>query len=232
MAKIKTGIKGFDELVEGGLPEKSIILLTGTPGTGKTIFALEYLYRGVLQGEKGIYISFEEPEENLKRQAKQFGWDFEKLEKEGKITIDYIPSKNLSSAALAAIVPAIKKGDIKRVVIDSVSTLALSIPTIQTKVTEVTDFTIKRFIYSFIEELREADLPTVLVIGQSASDKELSTDGVSEFVADGIINIRYESLGGEYSRNLVVRKMRQTKNNDDMHPMEISDKGIIVHTLK
>lgn len=232
MSKTKTGINGFDELVEGGLTTNSITLLTGTPGTGKTIFGLEFLYRGALIGEKGLYISFEEPKENIIEQAKQFGFDLAKLEKEGKIVIDYVPSKNITNAVLAAIPSSIKQDNIKRVVIDSVSTLALSIPTIQTKITEVTEFTIKRFIYNFIEDLRLAHAGTILLIGQSRNDKELSSDGVSEFVADGIIHITYESLGGEYSRSLNIRKMRQCKNDEDIHPLEISKKGIIVHTLK
>ena len=169
--KTKTGIEGFDSLIEGGIPESSITLITGTPGTGKTIFGLEFLYRGALMGEKGLYISFEEPKENLKLQAKQFGWDFDKFEREGKIVIDYIPSRTITNSVLEAIVPAILKDDIKRVVIDSVSTLALSIPTIHTKVTEVTDFTVKRFIYNFVEELRQVKTATILVIGQSNTDK-------------------------------------------------------------
>ena len=228
----KTGINGFDELVEGGLPQNSITLLTGTPGTGKTIFGLEFLYRGALMGEKGLYISFEEPKENIIKQAKQFGWDLAKLEKEGKLVIDYIPSKTITNAVLSAIPTSIKQDGIKRIVIDSVSTLSLSIPTIHTKVTEVTEFTIKRFIYNFIEDLRLAHAGTILLIGQSRNDKELSSDGVSEFVADGIIHVMYESLGGEYSRSLNIRKMRQCKNNEDIHPLEISSKGLVIHTIK
>ena len=62
MDRVATGVAGFDGLVQGGLPAGSNILLTGRPGTGKTIFALQYLYNGALKGENGIYISPSTPQ--------------------------------------------------------------------------------------------------------------------------------------------------------------------------
>lgn len=230
--KTKTGIKGFDKLVGGGFSQGSIILLSGSPGTGKTIFGLEYLYNGASAGEKSLYITFEEPVANLKEQAAQFGWDIASLEKRELIKIQYIPSKAITNATLKEISAAVKEEEIKRIVIDSISTLALSIPTIHTKVTEITDFSIKRFIHNFIEDLRDLNGTTTLLIAQTTAEKKLSSDEVSEFVADGIIHIIYESLGGEFSRSLIVRKMRQCKNDEDIHPLEISKKGLVVHRLK
>ena len=84
--QVKTGITGFDELVEGGFPKGKCILLSGTPGTGKTIFSLQYIYNGAKRfKEKSLYISFEENKEHLFSQAKKFGWDLEKLENEKKV---------------------------------------------------------------------------------------------------------------------------------------------------
>ena len=231
MNKIKTGIRGFDELIQGGFNPGTSILLSGTPGTGKTIFALEYLYRGAMKGENGLLISFEEPIRNLKNQAKQFGWDFDKLEKEGKLTIMYVPSSWISKPIIDDVIKTVNECNIKRLALDSVSTLALSIPTIHTKVTEVTNFAIKRFVHTFIEQLRKLKETTTLLIAQTLDDKSFSNDQVSEFLSDGIIHINYESLGGDYSRSLIVRKMRQCKNNEDIHPLEITDKGLVIHSL-
>ena len=72
--RVKVGIEGFDVLVQGGFPRGKIVLLSGTAGTGKTIFALQYLYKGAHEfNEPGLYITFEEGSENLKNQALQFG---------------------------------------------------------------------------------------------------------------------------------------------------------------
>ena len=77
-----TSIPGFDDLVEGGFPKGSMILLTGSPGTGKTIFGLQYIYNGAMKGENGIYVCIESTPQSLKIQAARFGMDFDKLEKE------------------------------------------------------------------------------------------------------------------------------------------------------
>ncbi|MBS3065685.1 hypothetical protein J4229_01425 [Candidatus Pacearchaeota archaeon] len=80
--RIPTGIKGFDELVQGGFPRNSSVLICGGPGTGKTIFGMEYIINGATKyKEKGLYITFEQRAESLRGQALQFGWNISKLEK-------------------------------------------------------------------------------------------------------------------------------------------------------
>ncbi|HLC65734.1 MAG TPA: ATPase domain-containing protein [Candidatus Nanoarchaeia archaeon] len=77
MKRIKTGIKGFDELVQGGFPEGSSTLITGSPGTGKSIFGLQYIYNGAIKyKERGLYLTFEQRKTDMMNQAVQFGWDF------------------------------------------------------------------------------------------------------------------------------------------------------------
>lgn len=233
MNKIKTGIKGFDKLVQGGFPKGKTILLSGTPGTGKTIFALQYLYNGAVQfNEKGLYVTFEERIKDLKNQAKQFGWDFDKLEQERKVKIIHIPSTDLSKNTVNDIVKLAQNSNISRLVIDSLSTLSINTPIVSTNVTDLGEFTIKRFIYSFIDNLKVLKNTTTLLISQNVSEGFLSSDKVSEFLCDGVIHLIYESMGGEFSRSLIVRKMREVNNDEDIHPLEISNKGLVVHSLK
>ena len=71
--RVATGIKGFDELIEGGFPKGSSILITGPPGSGKSIFSMQYLYNGAMNGENGIYVYMDSPIDFLKEQARQFG---------------------------------------------------------------------------------------------------------------------------------------------------------------
>lgn len=229
--KTQTGIKNFDKLLSGGFPAGSTILLSGTPGTGKTIFALEFLYRGATKfDENGLFITFEEKEDFLINQARQFGWDLGSVKK--KLQIISIPISELSQTTMKDIKKIIKKNNIKRLVIDSISALLINTPTIHGDFSKVNDFIIKRFIYSFINELRQTTDVTSLLITQAPDEKSFSIDNVSEYVCDGIVHITYESMGGAYSRSLIVRKMRQVKNDEDIHPLEISKSGIVIHDLK
>lgn len=229
---VKTGISGFDRLVEGGFPRGKSILLSGTPGTGKTIFALQYLYNGAVKyNEKGLYVSFEEKTSNLQSQAMQFNWDFEKLEEQGMVKLLSIPPTTIKETTPQDILNLVKRENFQRVVIDSLSALSINVPTTYSKISDVTDFAIKRFIYHFITNLRQMQDITPLLISQTA-DGELSRDGVSEFVCDGIIRIEYEALGGEFSRHLQVRKMREVHNNEELHSVEISKNGIVLHEFK
>jgi len=232
MEKSKTFIAGFDQLVEGGFPRGSSILLSGTPGTGKTIFALQYIYNGALHSnEKGLYVALEESADNLRRQAKQFGWDIEKLEKQGLITLMDINPRNVSEYSVKEILKKIERGKYERLIIDSLSALAVNTPNTLGSVNEITDIFIKRFMYNFVSDIKSSNA-TALLISQAAEEKKLSNDGVSEFVCDGVVHFRFETLGGPYSRSLLVRKMREVKNDEDIHPLEISSKGIAIHNLR
>lgn len=247
--RCKTGIKGFDELVQGGFPKGSSILYTGTPGTGKTIFGLEYLYNGATKfKEKGLYVTFEESREEILAQGKQFGWDFKALEKQKLIAIMSVPARNISKETSEKIISMCKKQKIKRLVIDSLSTLSINAPIFSVaenlSISEVVnqstylsppvvgELMVKRFIYSFIDDLRNLTHTTTLLISENSVHSDfLSRDTISEFLCDGVIVVTFESLGGAYSRSLLVRKMRQTRNDEDIHPLEIAKKGIVVHSI-
>lgn len=233
MDKVKTGIKGFDKLVDGGFPRGKSILLSGTPGTCKTIFALQFLHNGAVESkEKGLYISFEERAQSLKNQALQFGWDFDRLEKNGMVKIISIPPKSIKESTAAEIIKMANEGNVKRLVVDSLSVLSINAPTTYTKVSELTNISIKRFMYRFINDLRDSNSSITSLLISQTTNGQLSRDTVSEFICDGIIHISYESLGGDYSRSLIIRKMRETNNDEDIHPLEIGKNGLIVHDLK
>lgn len=230
--KVKTNIEGFDELVGGGLPKGCCVLLSGTPGTGKTIFALQFLYNGATAfNERGIYVTFEENVHDLRKQAQQFGWDLEKAEKEGKLLIMGIQPKDIKDSSGRDIIQRVMKGNYERVVIDSLSALAINTPNTFGSVTDLTEILIKRFMYHFISEVRKTEA-TTLFVSQITEKGQLSSDQVSEFICDGIIYLTFETLGGPYSRSLLVRKMRKVRNDEDIHPLEISEKGIVVHNLR
>lgn len=246
--RVPTGISGFDDLIQGGFPRNSNVLLAGTPGTGKTIFGMQYLVNGAEKfNEKGLFVTFEQKKNAIVQQATQFGWDIEKLEKYGKLRIIDININKINDKTSNDLRIIIKREGIKRVVIDSLSTLIVNAP-IYTKMSDIPinriltskvvisqpiigDFFIKKFIYEFLDNLRDLNCTSIL-IGEAAQNSEfISRDAVSEFVCDGIVVITFEALGGEFSRSLLIRKMRATKNDEDIHPLEISGKGVVVHKI-
>ena len=246
--KCKTGIEGFDKLVQGGFEEGSAILVLGSPGTGKSIFCMEFLYNGATKfNEKGLYVTLEQRGYELKKQAKQFGWDFEKLEKEGMVKILSIPVKEITLRTGREIIEQCKKEKIKRLVIDSLSTLAINAPiyTLQGGITVreaiadnvffsppvIGDLIVRRFLYNFIDELKSLEKTTKLLIAEASEENLTPENSLAEFLCDGIITLTFESMGGDYSRSLLIKKMRQRKHDEDIHPLEIGKNGMVIHSL-
>jgi len=131
--KTATGIEGFDTITGGGLPAGRITLLTGRSGTGKTIFSMEFLVRGILAyGEPGAFLSFEEKEEDLSANFRSLGMDLEKLTDSGSLAIDTIevtPAVSTEAGEsdltglLARLEQATDSVNARRVVLDSLPAL-------------------------------------------------------------------------------------------------------------
>jgi circadian clock protein KaiC len=218
--KVKTGIPGFDEIVSGGLVKNSVNLISGGAGTGKTIFCMSYLFNGAKNfGEKGMYISFEESEADLKADVAQFGINFDELSQKVKFVYlapyDLVDFIKVLNNELFDFKPS-------RVVIDSLSALVMTMED---------DFERRKEIFQLIRILKSSQCTSLLVSEKmDAGDGMLSRYGIEEFLTDSLILLNFESIGSTYSRTLSVRKMRKTKHSEEVHPIEISDKGICVKT--
>jgi KaiC/GvpD/RAD55 family RecA-like ATPase len=91
LPKTKTGIEGLDEITDGGLPKGRTSLVCGSAGTGKTVFALEFLVHGILDfDEPGVFMSFEETDRELSENVGSFGFDLDELQREGKLVVDHV----------------------------------------------------------------------------------------------------------------------------------------------
>src|SRR5688572_15848977 len=127
--KLPTGITGFDLIAVGGLPRGRSTLVSGTAGSAKTVFALQFLVEGALRGEPGVFVTFEETPDDLRRNMLGFGWDLAKLEAEGKLRfVDASPRPEEErieagtydfGALVARIEAAQRKISAKRVALDS-----------------------------------------------------------------------------------------------------------------
>lgn len=127
MERVKTGIPGFDDLIEGGIPKGFNVLVLGQPGTGKTIFGLQYIINGAMNGENGIYISLDSPNERVKSQARQFGWDIDGLEKQGKVTFLKIPLDKPKINLFDMLEEEVENAHAERLVFDSLADFSINI---------------------------------------------------------------------------------------------------------
>jgi circadian clock protein KaiC len=231
--RIKTGIKGFDELVEGGLPKLSDTLICGAYGTGKTLFGLEFIYRGITQyNENGIIITFEESKEELFRQAHTFGWDFEELEKQKKLKILFFDILGLNTMIFEEIKKAVIEINAKRLLFDSLTHVTINANGgIKTGSASLT-YSPQQFIYYFIHKLWTLGTTNIFISDILDTEGINTSDAVSPFICDNVVLLRFQTMGGPYSRTLLIRKSRSTKNNEDIHPLEIGREGIVLHNLE
>ena len=134
LEKLPTGIAGFDEVLDGGIPKGRVMLVTGTTGTGKTVFLNEFLYRGITQlNENGVYVTFEETPKDIIKNVRSFGWKYISLIKKKKLAfVDAAPAEEMVletgpqydlSPLVKRIEYAIGKVKAKRVVVDSIDAL-------------------------------------------------------------------------------------------------------------
>jgi KaiC/GvpD/RAD55 family RecA-like ATPase len=216
-----SGIPGIDELIGGGLTQNSLTLLTGTTGSGKTILSCQFIYSGVKDYDQpGVYISFEEPVENIKENCLVFGWDFEPMEKKDKVIfVRYDPFHVEDIYEL--IETNIKKIDAKRVVIDSISALGLY-------VRDIPD--IRRMVFNISLLLRKLGCTSILISETLPMKTSLSRFGVEEFVTDNVIVLYYNRTAAQFSRSLAIWKMRGSEHTNRIHPYTITGKGITVYS--
>jgi len=231
--RVKTGIPGMDEILNGGIPERNVVLLSGGPGTGKTIFGQQFLYHGLQNGEPGVLVALEEHPAQIKVNMGQFGWDVRPYEEQGVFAIvdaftggigeyakreRYVVRDPTDVRMLVDVLrDAVRDLRAERVVIDSVTSLYLTKPV----VARSTVMQLKRV-------LSGLGCTSILVSQVSVTERGFGGPGV-EHAADGIIRLDLDEYDGELYRSLIVWKMRGTAHSMRRHPFEITDKGIVVH---
>lgn len=218
LSTIPTGVVGMDEILGGGLPKNSLTLLSGTCGTGKSIFGMNFLIDGALRGEPGIYISLEEsPEINI-QQMKLFGWPVEDLIKKNKLLI-LQPELYNYDALLTTIEDSVDRMKAKRLVIDSVSTIGMYFED---------PYKVRKSLLELSNLLKKLNCTSIAIDEVHEGESSISAYGVEEFVVDGVIMLYLIKRSNLYIRAAVVRKMRGMNHSTKIHPMEIKSPGGIV----
>ena len=212
-----TGIKGLDEILGGGFPINSTILVTGGPGSGKTILALQFLLHGINNGENGVFISMDERPDDLRKEALKFGWDLTKYEDEGRLVIvdvsyprSGLPSKEKYQIDMPftldnivrTVYEIISEIDGKRVVIDSLPAFGLHF---------ADEAEVRIAIHRLNNLLLSSGCTSIITSEIIPGKNGISRFGVEEFIARGIILMEIYKEGNEYKRAITILKMRETE---------------------
>lgn len=223
MERVKTGVKGLDELIQGGIPQGSTILVSGGAGTCKTIFGMTYIYSGAkLYNEPGLLVTVEENKRNIVWNMQSFGWDIKPLEDKNLLKIYKLnlnPHENVEmqvEAELKEIAKIVKEIGAKRLVIDSTTAFGVWIKD---------QGSMRSLLYRFTDGLKDIGTTTLLIAETKGGRKSFSAFGVEEFVADGVIALYFSPP----NRSIFIRKMRGTNHSKSPHPFQITGEGIVIN---
>ena len=230
--RIQTGVPGFDQLIYGGLPAGRSYLVSGEPGTGKTIFSMQFLLAGLKKGESAVFISIDEKPEHIITDCEALGWNIQTYLDSGLLNIIDITelfrgNKTVSGDTLdinkivTKIISYIKEINPRRVVIDPIAPLIFSDNNIQDVI---------EYIRSTIFQLESIPNCTTLLTSYiPVGSTKLSCFGIEEFAASGIIHLRLVTLNNKRIRAIGVRKMRSTRIDLSEYSFEIlPERGLVL----
>lgn len=224
MKRVPSGVPGFDPLVEGGFEEKSVTLLVGGPGTGKSTFALQFLYEGATQyNEPGLLLIFSETPESILEHSLNFGWDFAKLEAEKKFRVISLKPHQISSLLQSGggrIRDEVESLGVKRIVVDSVTAYSLLFKD---------DYLKRESIVEFFTLFRAWGV-TSLVISEASPKSFEQQEGSIGFFADAILHFYYRFSNRSQGRVhcMEVYKMRATHHANKMFELTFEKNGVIL----
>ncbi|MEM4545821.1 MAG: KaiC domain-containing protein [Nitrososphaerota archaeon] len=234
--RVVTGISGLDEILNGGIPKRNVVLLSGGPGTGKSILGQQYLYNGLLRGEPGILVVLEEHPVQVRISMSQFGWDVRVYEEKNVFAIVDAFTAGIGEAAkrekyvvrdpgdfqvlLDVVRDAIKDVNAERAVVDSVSTLYITKPAMA-----------RSMVLQLKKVLSGMGCTSILISQVSVTERGFGGPGV-EHAADGIIRLDLDEVDGELKRSIIIWKMRGTSHSMRRHPFVITNKGIEIRATE
>ena len=229
--QIKTGIVELDELLVGGIPRGSSVLLSGSCGTGKTILAEQFLFNGAKEhDEMGIYISLSEPRDKIISNLEPFKFYDANLVEKDKIKILDITQDarliNLEPLTVSGIInmisSIIRDSGAQRVTIDSITAICNSLGN---------ERNIREFIFELGLQLGYLDCTTIFISEIPPMNFQYSVYGIEEFVADGVILLMEQEDKGELIRTLQVVKMRGVNHSRNKQILQITEDGVVLKPM-
>ena len=247
---VPSGIAGLDDLLGGGYPRGRVILITGGPGSGKTLMSMQFLIDGLERfDERGVFVSLEESKYHLLSEMQNFGWDIEKYEKKGQIAIvDASPLRQISKEGETQSTPE-TQNDIRirgpdfsiqalstvirsyvrvtratRIVIDPITSLSLQFSDNQQRRTAIIDL-LDSLVSMGTTSLVTSEIGTHF--GGTLTDREIP---VEEYLCHGVLVLHNSHYAGRGIVSAIeIEKMRERKHDRQLHPYSITEKGITVY---
>jgi circadian clock protein KaiC len=234
LERVQTGVRAFDELVMGGLPRARTTVVGGTPGSGKTVFATQFLAHGItMYGENGVLVTFEEPPRDIEANMRGFGWDLAGWRREGKLAfVDAGPPANEEmvvgdfdlSALLSRILHSVKTVNARRVVLDSLTQLFdhfIGEPKI-----------LRRELFHISNSLKQAGLTVLMTAERNSEYGEITRHRLEEFVADNVVILRNVLHREKRRRTIEVLKMRGSHHAEGEAPFTLlAGQGVVAIPL-
>ena len=221
---VKTGVDGLDSILNGGIVKNAAVLISGNPGTGKSILGQQFLYNGVDQfDEGGIYLTFEETENDIRQAAESIGFEgWADYVDDGQIKVydkRTLLREGDFSSTLDRILGDLQAAEYDRLVLDSLTMFQLFFDDEKEE---------RQYLLKFIDILKESGLTSMMTTEQSAIFPETEI-GLENFLTDGNIYLIQSPAGATSNRYVWVAKMRKQSIKNSMFPLEIEHGGIQIY---
>lgn len=232
--KLETGIPGFDLISNGGLPRGRTTLISGTAGSAKTVIACQFLAEGIAKRDQNaVFVTFEEPVDDIRRNMLSLGWDIQQWETQGKWSfVDASPQPGEETiesgsydlgALLARIEYAVRKVDAKRVSMDSLGAIFNQL---------ADGATVRSELFRIASALKSMGATAIMTAERTQEYGDISRWGVEEFVADNVIILRNALEAEKRRRTVEILKFRGTTHQKGEYPFTIvPGEGIVVIPL-
>ncbi len=185
LPRLDLGIEGLDRMIQGGIPERSLIVAMGSAGTGKTTFGLQFLNHGLEQGERGVCITLEESRERVINSATEKGYAFDEYAAAGQLAVvdvDPIEMANSLASIRNELPSLVEEFGASRFVLDSVSLLEMMYENRADRRNEI---------YDFARSLKEAGVTALLTSEVSPDTSYASRYGIVEYLTDAVFVLQY-----------------------------------------
>jgi circadian clock protein KaiC len=216
LTRLKTGVEGLDELMEGGMVRGDVHLVVGGPGTGKTVFSANIAFNAALAGENVVYATFEESADYFRRNMKLMGVDMAPLEKEGKLEIvdlEALKGQQLETN-VSTLIQATKDSKGTLLVIDSMTALLLACET---------QFEMRTFMKSVYNSLKSEGITTIMT-GSPVNGDRIGLEG---FMTDSVMLLENWADGVQMKTRFIILKMRGTNHSRKYHSVVFGPKFAI-----
>ena len=226
LEKCSSGIEGLDQITEGGLPKGRPTLICGSAGCGKTMFAMQFLVHGAENNEPGLFVSFEETQEELEKNFASLGLDLKKLEEQKKFAVEYIYMERSEieetgefdlEGLFIRLAYAVEQIGAKRIVLDTIEAIFSGLPN---------EFILRAELRRLFAWVKTNGL-TAIITGERG-ENTLTRYGLEEYVADCVILLDNPVVNKISTRNLRIIKYRGSPHGYNEYPFLMDEDGISV----